>query len=140
MFARGKILLKLMLIAILAIQPVVFSYAMAGMHHSQHQNTTELTTAMSLHDNQHEKQHKDHHSALHNTVSPDQVMNHASSDDKHGGMLDNCCDTAACGVATIGYIHLVLPQFHFEYVLITHLPMTSADLTTEVRPPRLSIT
>ncbi len=109
-----NLLLKLLLVITLMIQPVMLSYAMASMDHSQ----------------QHVAASVDHH------IMGEMSDHQASLDDNSA--LDDCCSSAACcPAALIVASELVrsIPSVQFTRDYISSWP--AVDLPAEIRPPRL---
>ena len=115
---KGKMIIKLLLIITMVIQPVIFSYAMAGMgqgHHAQY--------AASNHAGDH-------------MVS--EAMAKASDQDNHKAKsgTDNCCLTLACSPASVMDAFDILQVSSSSYIEATASLLISIDLPTEIKPPR----
>jgi len=114
----GKNLFKTLLIIIMLIQPVAFSYAMTSMDHNHH--------AMTVVD-----RHDGHHAMHESMVDADEQ--HAQED---GSVLDNCCYTAACSPAAMMSSLMPSTSAHPHYVTSCDASMKSIDLPSEIKPPR----
>jgi hypothetical protein len=117
---KGKRGLKLLLIITMVVQPVAFSYVMAGMDHSYHQISGSL-----------EQSHHGHH-AMNGDVSPVQQQDH----DSGAGTLNDCCNNAMCCAAITVDAEVALLVPSSAYSLSPSSSWEGIDLPTEFRPPR----
>ena len=115
----GKTALKLLLIVIMAIQPVAITHAMASMDHSQHQ--TMLAN---------EHSHEGHHHAMHQDRVNGQHDNTGNDD------TSNCCNTSACCPAGIVAISTLERMPVPEYVTYLHISWKGVFLPSETKPPQ----
>ncbi len=121
MMARitGK-LLKLLLIITMVFQPVMVSYAMTSMNHSQH-----LATAAV------EQGHDDHH-AMHQDTS----VTLQQDDDGDVSVMSDCCNSAACCPAAVVEIDVMPYDNDTGFSISPYTVRDGIDLPAEVKPPR----
>jgi len=108
-----KISLSVLLVIVMIIQPVVFSYAMADMNHN-------------------------HHAVAESSDMNHQHMNHDDTlmSDYEPASVNNCCASPACGGAIASTISNSSSHFSFDYLLISNISRQSVVLSSETKPPQ----
>lgn len=115
----GKVI-KLLMIITMVVQPVVVSYAMAAMNHSQHQATAVV-----------EQGHDGHHAMMHQGMSP---MQHQDNDDMSA--MNDCCNSAACCPAAVVEIVVMPYNSESDFSISPYTVRDGIDLPAEIKPPR----
>lgn len=117
-------MLKLLLLITLVVEPVTFSYAMAGMgyHHG-------ANNFMAAEYGQH----------CQSSMSHDMSTQDDSSHQQHHKVkkaLDDCCSTPACGPAAVSTFVLPISERFTETYLPFNVSRTGIVLPSETKPPR----
>ena len=112
--------IKLLLIITMVVQPVMASYAMAAMNHSQHQAATVV-----------EQGHEGHH-AMHQGMTPMQQQ----QDDDDMSAMNDCCNSAACCPAAVVEIVVMPCNSDSDFSISPYTVRDGIDLPAEIKPPR----
>jgi len=121
MSRKSLTLLRILLIAIMVIQPAVSAYAMAAMSHSPNS-----TPSQAMPD------HKMGHGAAHQ----------ATDEETSSVSMENCCASNAtcsmmsCNVALLQNITLAVTSETTSVVLAYQVAWVGISLPTEIKPPR----
>lgn len=121
----GKTLFKLLLITMMVIQPVVLSYAMAGMDHSAHQVSVPVVEG---------------HSAQHLISEAASSMQNHDDNSADTTILNDCCNSAACCPATITDVDMIPLLHNPQFSVSFYLFWEGIDLSAEIKPPRIHST
>jgi len=131
-----------MLVIVLIIQPVMFSYAMANINHNHHNHGSQS------HDHQKGQQSGSGHHAMHNAHSDVDLMpeleseaqadaslsaDHASGAD---GYMGNCCASPACSGAMASSFLPESETATHDYPPIVNTIQKSIELFSEAKPPK----
>ena len=120
----GKTLLKLLLLITLVVEPVTFSYAMAGIGHHHGANSS-MTAEHGLHCQS---------SKSHDMSMPDDSSHQQNHKVKKA--MDDCCSTPACGPAAVSTFVLPISEVFIETYLPLNVSWTGIVLPSETKPPR----
>ncbi len=116
-----KISLKLVLIITMIIQPVVFSYAMASVHHN-HQISSQMS-----------QNHDGDHNSTHEGLSHSE---HNQNIDTESDLMGNCCASPACSGAMASSVSHLTSQTLFEYSPTINISRKGIVPSTEIKPPK----
>ena len=122
MNGKKPLLLRLLLIAIMVLQPAVSAYAMTAMDHNPGD-----ASSTTIHD--HEMDHG--------------AMQHTMDENASSASVEDCCaSNAACLMATCSAALFMgaISVLKIEITLVVpayQLSWTGISLSTEIRPPRL---
>jgi hypothetical protein len=120
----GNTLLKLLLLITMVVEPVMFTYAMAGMgHHNGADNS--MAAEFGLH--------------CQSSISHDMCMADDSSQQQHDNakkVMDDCCSTPACGPAAVSNLILPISEAFSETYLPLNISRAGIVLPSEIKPPR----
>jgi len=120
----GKTLLKLLLLITLVVEPVMFSYAMAGMGHHHGANNS-MAAEYGLH--------------FQSSMSHDMAMPDDSSHQQHDKVktaMNDCCSTPACCPAVVSGFVLPVNDVFSETYLPLNVSWAGIVLPSEIKPPR----
>ena len=142
----GKHLLKLVLIAIMALQPAAFSYAMTSMDptsgHGHHQQNPSDKMGHSMHHAMHTQMehsqmihdHMDHSNMDHSDMAHDTQPTPETTQPGHD--MTNCCDSSACCPATIAGEIIELSPSAPHYSSVAATLREGIEPSAETKPPR----
>ena len=116
-----KISLNLTLVIIMIIQPVMFSYAMANMHHNHH---GAIETAHN---------YDQHHSAV---FEHGNHAGHEQNSESDSDVMTNCCASPACSGAIISSFSSHPPEVPFEHLSAINTSQKGVVLAADTKPPR----
>ncbi len=122
---RIAILFRLLLVAIMVIQPLQSAFAMSGMASSKEVSAVSSPTSSQDIDA----------SCIYHLADGDMFSAHSGDGDHHTAM-DDCCSTPAChAVGILSFVPSLQPVIvHFSPLFET--PMRGITLPAERKPPR----
>jgi len=130
--AKGKITLKLLLIIVMVIQPVLVSYAMAGMLDSHHQALAVAGQAGEGSIANSDASAPAHYAGW---VQNDNPINESGVDGDSNTNGD-CCNSAQCCPAAVVDVDVLLHAQNPIFFTPFLLSWEGVSLSTEIRPPR----
>jgi len=116
--------LKFLLLVTLVVEPVMFSYAMAGMGH-HHDANNSMTAEFGLHFQS---------SMSHDISTPDNALHQQRHKVKK--VMDDCCSSPACCAAVVSTFVLPDNEFLYESYLPFNMFWKGIVLPSETKPPR----
>ena len=118
---QGKVVTILLLIVTMVIQPVIFSYAMAGMDHGRHYSVNKV---------QYQVDHHVNHAR--NILTADH-----QPDNDSGGALDDCCYSTVCGPAAVLVAAVTSEITNFLFPLPHDSSAEGIHLPVKFKPPQI---
>jgi hypothetical protein len=127
MALKRRTTLALLLIVTMVVQPMAFSYAMAGVDHTSHHTLVSQDHSSVSHEHSSVSQEHSSVSQEHSSVAQD----HHDRD-----VLIDCCNSAVCcgAVALDAEMNLHVPNA--ACYVSPSSSWEGVDLPTEIRPPR----
>jgi len=118
---QGKVVTILVLIVTMVIQPVLLSYAMAGMDHGRRYSVTKVQYQV------------DHHV---NHARNILIADHQTNNDS-GGVQDDCCYSTACSPAALLVSAVTSEITNFLFPLPLDSSAEGIHLPVKLKPPQI---